>query len=286
MVGLYLFVRTVLPVLLGSAVAIVGARVINARLSRLPRREILLPDQSLLPSPAAQRRYRRMLRRRPGLKRLTRPPKVPRSWIWLAALAFIGTVSLTVYLMPDGPRFQVMVESVVGYPSTVIEVQVPAGHEQLLLEAWAPVLQQSARPITLRYRQTRTGNPVDVHGVLPVQMRRQGRLLQVATARPMDAAAFREALRACPASSEIALNIQSRTVAPWREWGWQPLPARLTNQRLNHAAVSPPTCCPPGSGNDARSLPPAAAPPPSAPPSAAASSGPSGWASSRAACGQ
>ncbi len=226
MVGLYLLVRTLLPVLLGSAVAIVGARVINARLSRLPRREILLPDQSLLPSPAAQRRYRRMLRRRPGLKRLTRPPKVPRSWIWLAALAFIGTVSLTVYLTPDGPRFQVMVESFVGYPSTVIEVRAPAEQQLRLLDTCTPVLLQTVRPITMRYRRTRTSNPVEVHGVLPVQVRRRGTLLQVATAQPVDVALLRDALYKCSASSNVTLTIQPRTVAPWREWGWQPWPGR------------------------------------------------------------
>ena len=44
MVGLYLLVRTLLPVLLGGLVAMLGARMINARLARLPPRVIALPD--------------------------------------------------------------------------------------------------------------------------------------------------------------------------------------------------------------------------------------------------
>lgn len=222
MVGSYLLVRMLLPALLGGAVAVLGARVINARLARLPPRVIALPDDSLLPSPAAQRRYRRLRRRRPHLQSFTVPPKVPRSWVLLAAMAFIGTVGVTVYLMPDGPRFQVMVESTLGYSSTVIEVRAPAKQQLRLLDACAPVLQQTARPITMRYRRTRTGNPVDVHGVLPVQVRRRGTLLQVATAQPVDAAVLRDALRACSASADVTLTLQPRTVAPWREWGWQP----------------------------------------------------------------
>ncbi|WP_162887606.1 hypothetical protein [Stenotrophomonas sp. G4] len=214
--------RMLLPALLGGAVAVLGARVINARLARLPPRVIALPDDSLLPSPAAQRRYRRLRRRRPHLQSFTVPPKVPRSWVLLAAMAFIGTVGVTVYLMPDGPRFQVMVESTLGYSSTVIEVRAPAKQQLRLLDACAPVLQQTARPITMRYRRTRTGNPVDVHGVLPVQVRRRGTLLQVATAQPVDAAVLRDALRACSASADVTLTLQPRNVAPWREWGWQP----------------------------------------------------------------
>ncbi|MBA0100305.1 hypothetical protein WH218_14735 [Stenotrophomonas indicatrix] len=226
MVGLYLLVRTLLPVLLGGLVAMLGARVINARLARLPPRVIALPDDSLLPSPAAQRRYRRMLRRRPRLQRFTQPPKVPRSWVLLAAMAFIGTVGLTVYLMPDGPRFQVLVESTLGYPSTVIEVRAPMQQQLHLLDACAPVLHRTVRPITMRYRRARTGNPVEVHGVLPVQVRHRGTLLQVATAQPVDAAVLRDALHQCSASSNVTLTIQSRAVAPWREWGWQPWPGR------------------------------------------------------------
>jgi len=226
MVGLYLLVRTLLPVLLGGAVAVLGARVINARLARLPPRVVALPDESLLPSPAAQRRYRRMRRRRPNLERLTLPAKVPRSWVLLAAMAFIGTVSLTVYLMPDGPRFQIMVESILGYPSTVIDVRAPTEHQLQMLDACAPVLHRTVRPITMRYRRARTGPPVEVHGVLPVQVRHRGTLLQVATAQPVDAVLLRDALHTCSAPSNVTLTIQPRTVAPWREWGWQPWPGR------------------------------------------------------------
>ncbi|MEG0184749.1 MAG: hypothetical protein RR704_14990 [Stenotrophomonas sp.] len=221
MVGLYLFVRTALPVMLGGAVAIVASRVITSRLARLPTRQMPLPERSLLPGAAAQRRYRRLRRRRPNLTSMTVPPKVPRTWLAIALAAMIGAVTLAVCVMPNGARFQVMVESVMGYPATVIEAQLPPAQQQQMLDAWTPVLQQAARPVTMRYRQTRTGPLVDVHDVIPVQVRRQGQVLQMATARPMDAAMLREALRACGGPQDVPLNIHVRTLAPWRERGWQ-----------------------------------------------------------------
>jgi len=78
----------------------------------------------------------------------------------------------------------------------------------------------------MRYRRARTGNLVEVHGVLPVQVRHRGTLLQVATAQQVDAALLRDALYKCSASSNVTLTIQPHTVAPWREWGWQPWPGR------------------------------------------------------------
>lgn len=222
MEGLYLWVRTGLPAVLGGAVAIVAARVISARIARLPARHVPLPEHSLLPGAGAQRRYRRLRRRRPGLTSIPLPPKVPRSWLCIAVLSVISAVALVVWVMPNGARFQVMVESVAGYPATIIQVQAPAAQHTALLAAWAPVLQQATRPVTMRYRQTRTGPPVAVHDVVPVQVRRQGTMLQVATARPMDPAALREALRACVGAQHVPLTLHARTVAPWRERGWQP----------------------------------------------------------------
>lgn len=227
MLELYLFVRIALPLLVTAGIGWLVARVINTRLSRLPPREVPLPEHSRLPSPAAQRRYRRLRRRRPNLRSIRLQPKIPRSWVAMATAVFIGSVAACALLMPNGARFQVMVESLRGYPATVIEVQVPAAQQDALLQAWAPVLQQTARPITMRYRVARTAGMTQVHDVLPVQVRRRGQVLQIATAQPVDAHALREALQDCVPLPPATINMHERNVAPWREAGWQALaPAR------------------------------------------------------------
>ncbi|WP_313145486.1 hypothetical protein [Stenotrophomonas sp.] len=227
MLELYLFVRIALPLLVTAGIGWLVARVINTRLSRLPPREVPLPEHSRLPSPAAQRRYRRLRRRRPNLRGIRLQPKIPRSWVAMATAVFIGSVAACTLLMPNGARFQVMVESLRGYPATVIEVQVPAAQQDALLQAWAPVLQQTARPITMRYRVARTAGMTEVHDVLPVQARRRGQVLQIATAQPVDAHALREALQDCVPLPPATINMHERNVAPWREAGWQALaPAR------------------------------------------------------------
>ncbi len=227
MLELYLFVRIALPLLVTAGIGWLVARVINTRLSRLPPREVPLPEHSRLPSPAAQRRYRRLRRRRPNLRSIRLQPKIPRSWVAMATAVFIGSVAACALLMPNGARFQVMVESLRGYPATVIEVQVPAAQQDALLQAWAPVLQQTARPITMRYRVARTAGMTEVHDVLPVQVRRRGQVLQIATAQPVDAHALREALQDCVPLPPATINMHERNAAPWREAGWQALaPAR------------------------------------------------------------
>lgn len=221
MLELYLVVRFALPLVLGAGVAWLAARVINARLARMPDRQIPLPAQSLLDSPAAQRRYQRLLRRRPGLRSLRLPAQAPRSWVWLTTLAVIAAVGTGAALTPNGARFQVMVESTLGYPATVVAVQVPEAQQDALLRAWAPVLLQTMRPVTLRYRVGRTRTPREVHDVLPVKLRRQGPVLQIATARPIDEAELRAALQARAPSSAPVFTVFARTVAPWREAGWR-----------------------------------------------------------------
>ncbi len=222
----YLFVRLALPLLVTAGVGWLVARVINTRLSRLPPREVPLPERSLLPSPVAQRRYRRLRKRRPNLRSITLQPKIPRSWIAVAAVALVGSVAACTLLMPNGARFQVMVESLRGYPATVIDVQVPAAQQNALLQAWSPVLQQTARPIIMRYRVARTAGMTEVHDVLPVQARRRGPVLQIATAQPVDANALRGALQDCLPLPPAAIRIHMCNVAPWREAGWQPLAPR------------------------------------------------------------
>lgn len=229
MLELYLFVRLAVPLLVAAGVGWLVARVINTRLSRLPPREVPLPEHSLLPSPAAQRRYRRLRKRRPNLRSITLQPKIPRSWVAMATVVLIGSVAACTLLMPNGARFQVMVESLRGYPATVIDAQVPPAQEDALLQAWAPVLQQTARPIVMRYRVARTAGMTEVHDVLPVQVRRRGAELEIATAQPVDANALRQALQDCMALPLATISLHERNVAPWREAGWQTLtPARAT----------------------------------------------------------
>lgn len=227
MLELYLFVRLALPLLVAAGVGWLVARVINTRLSRLPPREVPLPEHSLLPSPAAQRRYRRLRRRRPNLRSITLQPEIPRSWVAMATVVLIGSVVACTLLMPNGARFQVMVESLRGYPATVIDVQIPAARQDVLLQAWAPVLQQTARPIVMRYRVARTAGVAEVHDVLPVQVRRRGPELQIATAQPVDANALRQALQDCMPLPAATISMHERNIAPWRDAGWQPMaPAR------------------------------------------------------------
>ncbi|MGE6332351.1 hypothetical protein [Stenotrophomonas sp. NPDC077659] len=223
MLELYLFVHLALPLLVAAGVGWLVARVINTRLSRLPPRDVPLPEYSLLPSPAAQRRYRRLRKRRPNLRSIKLQPTIPRSWVAMAAVVLIGSVVACTLLMPNGARFQVMVESLLGYPSTVVEVQIPEARQQALLQAWAPVLQQTARPIVMRYRVVRTAGMTEVRDVLPVQVRRRGAVLQIATAQPLDAGALRQALQDCMPLPPATISLHERHVAPWREAGWQAL---------------------------------------------------------------
>lgn len=221
MLGLYLFVRLVGPLLLGGLVALFASRWINARLAKRPAQQIALPAESLLDSPAAKRRYRRMRRRRPNLTHFQVPPQAPRHWLWITVavviLAAFGAAALT----PEGARFQVMVESAVGYPSTVIDVAIDEGQQDALLAAWSPVLMQAVRPVSMRYRRGRYGPPFDSHAVIAVQVRRQGDRLQIATGQPVQAERLRAALATLTPAAAPTVQISERTVAPWRETGWR-----------------------------------------------------------------
>ncbi|HYQ23717.1 hypothetical protein [Stenotrophomonas sp.] len=221
MLGLYLFVRLALPLLLAALVAWLAARWINARLAAQPALKIPLPAHSLLDRAAAQHRYRRLRRRRPNLTHLQVSPHAPRSWLWATTAAIVATLVASVVLMPEGARFQQMVESVIGYPATVIEVTLPAGRHDALLQQWSPVLVQTARPISLRYRVGRTATPRETHAVMPVHVRRYGNHLQIATAQPVDGARLRAALQGLDARATEATVITQTRIAPWREAGWR-----------------------------------------------------------------
>ena len=221
MLGLYLFVRLAAPLLLGVVVALLASRWINARLARLPAQQIPLPAESLLDSPAARRRYRRMRRRRPGLTHLPVPPQAPRHWLLITVAMVIGVAVGSAVLTPEGARFQLMVESTVGYPSTVIDIAIDEQQQDALLQAWSPVLMQAVRPISMRYRRSRYGPPTDSHAVIPVQVRRQGDRLQIATGQPVQPQRLRTALATLTPAAAKAAEISERNVAPWRESGWR-----------------------------------------------------------------
>ncbi|MCF3501849.1 hypothetical protein GUL02_15715 [Stenotrophomonas maltophilia] len=226
MVTLYLWVRTLLPLLAFVIAWMLLSRLIKTRVARLPRVPLNLPEHSSSPRRKDRRIYARKLRRRPGLRTATRPATAPRSWNLAAVFVSFSALIATVLVMPDGARFQVMVESLTGYPATIAEVQVPVAEQPLVLQAWQPALAQLSRPVAMRYPIGRTGGEHDAHATLPVQVRHQGDRLQVATAAPVDSALLRAELARSAGLPTEAVTVQQMTIAPWAESGWTPLADR------------------------------------------------------------
>ncbi len=224
MVMLYLIVRTLLPLLACVLAWWLLARLINARVARMPRVPLNLPEHSSSPRKKDRRIYARKLRRKPGLRTATRAATAPRSWHFAAAILSLMALIATVLVIPDGARFQVMVGNLVGYPGIVIEAQVPVAAQPVVLQAWQPALAQLGRPTAMRYPIGRTGGEHEAHAVVPVQVRLQGDRLQVAVARPVDAEMLRVELARLAGLPIEAIDVQQRDVAPWREADWQPLP--------------------------------------------------------------
>ena len=229
MVMLYLLVRVLLPLLAAGIVAWALARVVHRQASRLPPQRIPLPDQSQLAGKAAQRRYRRMRRRNPNRTHLTRPAPVPRLWTAGMAMATLAALVITVVLTPDGARFQVMVESMTGYPATIVAVRVPAGQQDALLRAWQPVLAQATRQVRMRYPVARTGGEYEARAEVPVRVHREGDVLEVAAAVVVESESLRSELARRGGLPREAIAVRQQTLAPMRERGWTPL----------HAASSP-----------------------------------------------
>ena len=223
MVTLYLWVRTLLPLLACVIAWMLLSRLIKARVARLPRVPLNLPEHSSSPRRKDRRIYARKLRRKPGLRTATRPASAPRSWNLAAVFVSLFTLIATVLVVPDGARFQVMVESITGYPATIAEVHVPAAGQPLVLQAWQPALAQLSRPVTMRYLIGRTGGEHDAHAMLPVQVRHQGDRLQVATAVPVDAELLRAELARLAGLPTEAITVRQREISPWLEPGWKPL---------------------------------------------------------------
>ena len=223
MVTLYLWVRTLLPLLAFVIAWMLLSRLIKARVARLPRVPLNLPEHSSSPHRKDRRIYARKLRRKPGLRTATRPATAPRSWNLAAVFVSLSALIAVVLVMPDGARFQVMVESITGYPATIAEVNVPAAGQPLVLQAWQPALVQLSRPVTMRYPIGRTGGEHDAHATLPVQVRHQGDRLQVAAAAPVDAERLRAELARLAGIPIEAITVRQLKVAPWRESGWMPL---------------------------------------------------------------
>ncbi|WP_414611558.1 hypothetical protein [Stenotrophomonas muris] len=224
MVMLYLMVRTLLPLLAFVLAWWLLSRLINARVARMPRVPLNLPERSSSPRRKDRRIYARKLRRKPGLRTATRAATAPRSWHVAAAILSLMALIATVLVIPDGARFQVMVDNLTGYAGTVVEAQVPVAAQPVVLEAWQPALAQLGRPTAMRYPIGRTGGEHEAHAVVPVQVRQQGDRLQVAIALPLDTEMLRAELARLAGLPIEAIDVQQREVAPWRESGWQPLP--------------------------------------------------------------
>ncbi|MBN5143180.1 hypothetical protein JY471_11640 [Stenotrophomonas maltophilia] len=223
MVTLYLWVRTLLPLLAFVIAWMLLSRLIKARVARLPRVPLNLPEHSSSPRRKDRRIYARKLWRKPGLRTATRPASEPRSWNLAAVFVSLFTLIATVLVVPDGARFQVMVESITGYPATIAEVHVPAAGQPLVLQAWQPALAQLSRPVTMRYPIGRTGGEHDAHATLAVQVRHQGDRLQVATAVPVDPERLRAELARLAGVPTESINVRQREISPWLEPGWKPL---------------------------------------------------------------
>nr|MBH1360153.1 hypothetical protein [Stenotrophomonas maltophilia] len=224
MVMLYLVVRTLLPLLAFVLAWWLLSRLINARVARMPRVPLNLPEHSSSPRRKDRRIYARKLRRKPGLRTATRAATAPRSWHIAAAILSLMALIATVLVIPDGARFQVMVDNLTGYAGTVVEAQVPVAAQPVVLQAWQPALAQLGRPTAMRYPIGRTGGEHETHAVVPVQVRQQGDRLQVAVALPLDTEMLRAELARLAGLPIEAIDVQQREVAPWRESGWQPLP--------------------------------------------------------------
>lgn len=224
MVTLYLWVRTLLPLLAFVIAWMLLSRLIKARAARLPRVPLNLPEHSSSPRRKDRRIYARKLRRKPGLRTATRPATAPRSWNLAAVFVSLSALIAAVLVVPDGARFHVMVESITGYPATIAEVRVPAALQPLVLQAWQPALTQLSRPVTMCYPIGRTGGEHDARATLPVQVRHQGNRLQVATAVPVDAEQLRAELAHLAGMSVEAITVRNMKVAPWLESGWMPVP--------------------------------------------------------------
>ncbi|MBH1393695.1 hypothetical protein I5U25_12335 [Stenotrophomonas maltophilia] len=224
MVMLYLVVRTLLPLLAFVLAWWLLSRLINARVARMPRVPLNLPEHSSSPRRKDRRIYARKLRRKPGLRTATRAATAPRSWHVAAAILSLMALIATVLVIPDGARFQVMVGNLIGYAGTVVEAQVPVAAQPVVLRAWQPALAQLGRPTAIRYPIGRTGGEHEAHAVVPVQVRQQGDRLQVAIALPLDTEMLRAELARLAGLPIEAIDVQQREVAPWRESGWQPLP--------------------------------------------------------------
>lgn len=157
MVMLYLIVQTLLPLLAFVLAWWLLARLINARVARMPRVPLNLPEHSSSPRKNDRRIYARKLRRKPGLRTATRAATAPRSWHFAAAVLSLMALIATVLVIPDGARFQVMVGNLIGYPGIVIEAQVPVASQPVVLQAWQPALAQLGGP---RRCATRSVAPV------------------------------------------------------------------------------------------------------------------------------
>ncbi|HDS1653565.1 TPA: hypothetical protein QEL76_001482 [Stenotrophomonas maltophilia] len=226
MVTMYLLVRTLFPLLIFVLAWMLLSRLIKARVARLPRVPLNLPEHSSSPRKKDRRIYERKLRRKPGLRTATLPATAPRSWNVAAAIIALCALIAAALVVPDGARFQVMVESISGYPSTIAEAQVPATAQAAVLQAWQPVLAQLSRPVAMRYPIGRTGGEHTARATLPVQVRYQADRLQIASAVPVDAERLRAELARLAGVPAETIIVRQSQISPWLQSGWTPLTER------------------------------------------------------------
>lgn len=198
----------------------------NARLTKLPPRVHVSTLGPHSPTRRQRKAYWRAMRRNPESLTFTRPARAPRWWVLVGAVLFIATVFTWAWLMPNPARFNVMVRSTVGYPATVAEVRIVQHQHGELLLRWAPVVVGGAHYIAIpRYSRGPMPYITGYHAdILPAQVRQQGDVLQLAMPMPADPAVLRRELAKASGLPEQAIHMQQRTLAPWREDGWQPWP--------------------------------------------------------------
>ncbi|WP_295516551.1 hypothetical protein [uncultured Stenotrophomonas sp.] len=201
-------------------------KVVDARLGKLPPRVHVSTLGPRSPTRRQRKFYWRAMRRNPESLTFTLPAQAPRWWALVGAVLFITIIAVWAWLMPNPARFNVMVRNTFGYTATVAEVRIVRPQHGELLRRWAPVVVRSAHYIAIpRYSRGPmsyiTGYDTDI---LPAQIRQQGDALQVAMPNATDPAVLRRELAKASGLPERDIHMQQRTLAPWREDGWEPWP--------------------------------------------------------------
>ncbi len=201
-------------------------KVFNARLAKLPPRVHVSTLGPHSPTRRQRKLYWRAMRRNPKSLTFALPARAPKWWVLVGAILLGATVFTWAWLMPNPARFNVMVRSTFGYTANVAEVRIVQRQHGELLLRWAPVVVRTAHYITIpRYSRGPMFHIIGYHAdILPAQVRQQGDVLQVATPGPAAPAMLRRELARASGLPEQDIHMLQRTLAPWREDGWEPWP--------------------------------------------------------------